>query len=158
MLPKLTQINAFLKISDQISTAGQPNEAEFLAIKISGHETVINLALEDSPRALSNESQILADLDLEYIHLPVQWEAPTPADALRFFEIMNQHQYQRIFVHCAANKRVSVFVYLYRVLCLGEDAAIAQDTMHQIWEPNPIWQNFIDRMLAQFYPRKAPSL
>ena len=152
----LTQIKDFLQISDNISTAGQPTSTEFLTIKDSGHQTVINLALNDSPGAVNDESKIVKNLGLDYVHIPVKWDAPRPQDALRFFEVMNQHEDETIFIHCAANKRVSAFVFLYRVLCLGDDRAIALNTLHQIWEPNPVWQSFINGMLQEFYPRKAP--
>ncbi len=156
-MSELTQIKDFLQISDSISTAGQPTTQEFLAIKDSGHQTVINLARLDSPGALTDESRIAKDLGLAYVHIPVQWDSPRPQDALRFFEAMNRHQDETVFIHCAANKRVSAFVFLYRVLCLGDDRALALAALHQIWEPNPVWQNFINAMLQQFYPRKAPS-
>lgn len=157
-MTKLTQIKAFLQISDSISTAGQPKSSEFLAIRDSGHQMVINLAKTDSPGAIQDESKIVEDLGLTYVHIPVDWDAPTAKEALRFFEVMNQHEDETVFIHCAANKRVSAFLFLYRVLCLGEEAAIAQLTLHQIWIPNLVWQTFMNRMIAEFHPRTAPSL
>lgn len=157
-MSELTQIKDFLQISDRISTAGQPTSEEFLTIKDSGHDTVINLALADSPGAIADESRIVRDLGLQYVHIPVQWDAPNPKDALRFFEAMNQRADETIFIHCAANKRVSAFLFLYRVLCLGENQAIAQNTLHRIWEPDPTWQTFINTMLKSFHRRTAPSL
>ena len=157
-MSELTNIKAFLQISDSISTAGQPTASEFLAIKDSGHHTVINLSLADSPGAIADESGIVQNLGLHYVHIPVQWDAPNANDALRFFEAMNQHADEPIFIHCAANKRVSAFVFLYRVLCLGDDKVIAQTTLNQIWEPTPLWQTFINNMLQNFHRRTAPSL
>lgn len=157
-MSELTQIKDFLQISDSISTAGQPTSGEFSTIKDSGHQTVINLALTDSPGAIANESGIVQDLGLYYVHIPVRWDAPNAKDALRFFEAMNQHIDETIFIHCAANKRVSAFIFLYRVLCLGDEKAIAQQTLHQIWKPNPVWQTFINQMLKNFHRRTAPSL
>ena len=157
-MSKLTEIKAFLQISDNISTAGQPTRAEFSTIRESGHQTVINLARSDSPGALINEQEVVQALGLEYVHIPVEWDAPNMQDALRFFEVMNQHENHTVFIHCAANKRVSAFVFLYRVLCLGDEPMMAQPPLHQIWTPNPIWQAFMDQMMVQFRPRQAPSL
>ena len=157
-MSELTQIKAFLQISDSISTAGQPIESEFYTIRDAGHQTVINLALANSPGAIATESQIVQALGLEYVHIPVAWESPNIQDALRFFEVMNQHEDGTVFIHCAANKRVSAFVFLYRVLCLGEERAIAQKALLRIWTPNPIWQTFINQMIAELAPRKAPSI
>lgn len=157
-MSELTQIKDFLQISDRISTAGQPTSAEFSTIRNTGHRTVINLALTDSPGALTNESQIVQDLGLDYVHIPVVWDSPQRQDALRFFEVMNQHEDETIFVHCAANKRVSAFLFLYRVLCLGEERTIAQRALLQVWTPNLIWQTFIDQMVREFSPRSAPRI
>ena len=57
---------------------------------------------------------------------------------------MDAHPDHKIFVHCAANKRVSEFVYLYRI-CQGVDELIARQDLVKIWTPNQIWEKFIDR-------------
>ena len=57
---------------------------------------------------------------------------------------MDAHPDDKIFVHCAANKRVSAFVYLYRI-CQGVDELIARQDLVKIWTPNQIWEKFIDR-------------
>ena len=67
---------------------------------------------------------------------------------------MNAHADRKIFVHCAANMRVSAFMYLYRQiedtrsvqLCPRVDRATAKLDLVKIWLPNEIWQNFIDRV------------
>ncbi|MEM9136432.1 MAG: protein tyrosine phosphatase family protein [Cyanobacteria bacterium P01_F01_bin.42] len=157
-MSELTKIKDFLQVSDRISTAGQPTQAEFSTIRDAGHRTVINLAVADSPGALANESEIVQDLGLDYIHIPVVWESPNIQDALRFFEVMNQRESETVFIHCAANKRVSAFLFLYRVLCLGEQQVNAQRSLLQVWTPNVIWQTFIDQMVSEFAPRSAPSI
>ena len=63
---------------------------------------------------------------------------------------MTTHQAQKRFVHCIANMRVSAFTFLYRHLVLGVPVDEARQTLHQIWEPNPIWQQFIDEQLAAY--------
>jgi hypothetical protein len=61
---------------------------------------------------------------------------------------MDTHQGRKILVHCALNMRVSVFVYLYRVLKLGLDPALAQQNLWAIWQPNEPWQRFINEAMA----------
>ncbi|MCM1981772.1 protein tyrosine phosphatase family protein [Lyngbya confervoides] len=154
----LTDIYAFLQISDRISTAGQPQVDQFPVIQATGHTTLINLAHPDAPGAIAHEADLVAASGLQYIHIPVLWQGPKIQDALCFFEAMNHHQEETVFIHCIANKRVSAFIYLYRVLCLGTDAATARQTLEQIWRPNAIWQSYIDGMVQQFSPRTAPAL
>jgi hypothetical protein len=50
-------------------------------------------------------------------------------------------------VHCARNMRVSAFVFLYRRLCLGEPEEAASYPLREVWEPNPVWEAFIQEAL-----------
>jgi hypothetical protein len=55
---------------------------------------VINLALHNDPRySLPDEERTVKSLGMEYVlHIPVQFGAPTEADADAFFATMEQHQ------------------------------------------------------------------
>lgn len=74
----LAAIYHFLKLSDQVSTAGQPTAAQFSVIQEAGYQVVINLAPLQSSNALPNEQTIVEALGMEYIHIPVLWDDPTP--------------------------------------------------------------------------------
>jgi hypothetical protein len=50
---------------------------------------------------------------------------------------------QRVFVHCAANMRVSAFLFLYRVLHEGVPVAEAETDLRAIWEPDEVWSRFL---------------
>ncbi len=149
----LEQITNFLQISDRLATAGQPTIAQYPAIAAAGYQVVINLALTDSPNAVVDEAQIAHDLGLTYLQIPVVWDSPTMADFQAFARAMDTHREGQIFVHCAANKRVAAFVYLYR-LGEGVDEVIARQDLAKIWTPNPIWQTFIEDTVATLVPSK----
>jgi protein tyrosine phosphatase (PTP) superfamily phosphohydrolase (DUF442 family) len=136
-------ISDFLWLSERIATAGQPTIAQYPAIAAAGYRVVINLGLKDSPNALADEAEIASNLGLEYIHIPVAWNAPTREDFQIFVKAMEVHLQHKIFVHCAANKRVSVFMYLYQIH-QGIDSMTAGKDLAKIWVPNLIWQNFIN--------------
>ena len=108
-----------------------------------------NLATVTPSLVTVGEPQLLADNGLDYIHIPVVFDDPTDSDLNQFFEAMDANQGKKCFVHCIANARVSAFVLLYQVLRQGVPVEEADATMRQIWEPNPIWQAFIDKHLAQ---------
>jgi protein tyrosine phosphatase (PTP) superfamily phosphohydrolase (DUF442 family) len=158
MTDRIEDIYNFLQLSDpdparpidRIATAGQPTEIQYPTIEIARYQTVINLALAESTNALPNEAEIAANLGLEYIHIPVIWEAPTLENFEEFTRVMNTRKDRKIFVHCAANMRVSAFMYLYRQLEDGIDAETARVDLAKIWVPNQIWQNFIDRSISRF--------
>lgn len=137
-----------LGVGGRIGTAGQPAEYQFEAIRNGGYETVINLAMPTSLGALPHEAQLVAQHGMSYTHIPVVWEEPTAQDLEKFFAAMDAHENRRVFVHCALNKRVSVFVYLYRVLRLKEPEDLARKDLLKIWEPEPHWQRFIEQSLA----------
>ncbi len=148
-LPALDEITNFLRISDAVGTAGQPTAAQFAAIKAAGYEVVVNLAMPDSTNALPNEGELVAAQEMDYVHIPVVWERPTIRDLEQFFETMDRYRGKRIFVHCAMNMRVSVFICLYRVLRENTPFEVASEAIYKIWEPDAVWDSFLRQALRE---------
>ncbi|NJL47647.1 MAG: phosphatase [Leptolyngbyaceae cyanobacterium SM2_5_2] len=146
----LSEIYNFLPLSDRVATAGQPTEAQFAEVARQGYEVVVNLALPTSDHALPDEKSIVEGLGMAYIAIPVLWENPTQEDLDQFFQVMEAHQGRKVLVHCAANMRVSAFMYLYQRLQAGMDEATAQRNLHKIWQPNELWQAFMARSLTHY--------
>jgi protein tyrosine phosphatase (PTP) superfamily phosphohydrolase (DUF442 family) len=145
----LADIFIFLELSPTIATAGQPTALQLSSIKAAGYRSIINLAPGTHENALPNEKEIVESLGLEYIHIPVKFDLPTIEDFNLFCDVMRAHQDRLIFVHCAANLRVSSFIYLYRCIHLDINHETAQIELAKIWTPNPIWQEFIDRIIIE---------
>jgi uncharacterized protein (TIGR01244 family) len=139
----------YRKLSERIATSGQPSEAELAAIAQAGYQVVVNLGLLDQDYSLADERGVVEFLGLEYVHIPVLWERPTRADLEAFFRTMEEHQGKSVWVHCAANMRVSVFVALYRALILGWPLERALPDVYALWVPNETWQRFIDTMAVE---------
>ncbi len=135
-------------ISDKIATSGQPTSAELELISQVGYKTIVNLAPPTASNALPEEQAIVTRLGMDYINIPVVWEHPTLADFTQFCDVMEHHNDQPIFVHCAMNMRVSAFVYLYRRLKLGVPDSDAYSAMQTVWEPNATWREFIETTIA----------
>ena len=144
------QIRNFYVLGDDIATGGQPLPDQFAALKKAGFDMVINLALADSPGAVKNEVDIIHDLGMIYKHIPVNFHAPMPDDLDLFFRNMEFHRGKRIFVHCALNWRVSCFMFLYRTVKCGCPVEQAMRDLHAIWQPDAIWQHFIDTVLDSY--------
>ena len=146
----VSDIYNFLWAGEMLATAGQPSEEELAAVARAGYEVVINLGLHDAPYALHDESDLVESLGMKYIHIPVDFSRPTVEDLESFFRAMDSNGGRRIFVHCAANKRVTVFLGLFRAIKLnwGQDRAFA--LMHEIWEPDPVWAKFVEDALIEF--------
>ena len=144
------EIFAFRQATPNLATSGQPQEDELAAIADAGYEVIINLALHDDPRySLKDEASSVRELGLKYVHIPVQFDAPSTNDLTKFFDAMASHKHRRVWVHCAANKRVSAFVGLYYCLREGWPEETAFALLREIWQPDEVWSTFIATQLAK---------
>ncbi len=139
----LAALSAFRRLSPRLVTSGQPDEADFADVAREGIEVVVNLGLPDAPYALPDEAATVRALGMDYHALPVAWEAPTLDDLARFCALMDSLRERKVLVHCAANKHVSVFMALYRILREGweKDAALAE--IRAVWDPDATWAAFV---------------
>ena len=138
----------YRRVSEHLATGGQPTKAQLAAIAEAGCKTVINLGLHDADYALPDEGALVESLGMEYVHIPVPWDGPTKANLAQFCDAMEAHQGQDIFVHCAANKRVTAFVALYRVIRQGWVADDALQYVDLGLFPK-VWQTFIEDVLSE---------
>jgi len=148
----LSGIYNFRAIGDQLGTAGQPTAPQLRAVKENGFAAVINLALPTSDNAIANEGSIVTGLGMAYVHIPVDFKAPTSQDFRAFCRVMDAFADRPVFVHCAANLRVSAFIYLYRVKFQHISLAEAERDLHAIWQPNAVWTQFIHDELKTHQP------
>jgi len=144
----LSTIRDLLLLSDRLATAGQPTEAELAAVAARGYDVVINLALATSPGALPDEAAVVERHGMEYVHIPIDFTAPDVPSALRFFQVMREREDRRLFVHCAANKRVSALIYAYRIVSGTLGPAQAAHDLGRRWQPDDTWRRYIDDSVA----------
>jgi protein tyrosine phosphatase (PTP) superfamily phosphohydrolase (DUF442 family) len=148
--PALENITNFLVINDNLGTAGMPEPEQIKDIANAGYQLVINLALDESPGAILDEGEILAGHGIAYVHIPVIWENPDLASLKKFFKTMDEYRSRKVLVHCVLNMRVSVFVYLYRLIRLSESPEVAYASVLEIWEPDTTWQQFIHKAILAY--------
>lgn len=144
----LNEIRAFRSLGKSLGTAGQPTQEQFRVIRDAGFEAVINLALPTSDNAIASEGSTVTSLGMAYVHIPVNFQAPNSRDFELFSRTMKAFEDRPVFVHCAANMRVSAFLFLYRVLQQGVPIAEAECDLHAIWEPDEVWSQFITKIVA----------
>ena len=136
----------YLKVDDNWATSGQPEAHEFELIRAAGFDCVINLAPSSAlENSLKSEAELVDQLGMEYLHLPVNFAKPSEVKFAQFAEALTSRRQQRVWVHCAANMRVSAFTYRYRVAHEHEPEAEAKQRLNQIWHPKGVWQRFIDK-------------
>ena len=139
----LDRIYNYLPIDESLVTSGQPSERQFEMIQAAGFQHVVNLAPHQAENSLPDEAGLLAGMGITYTHIPVDFKDPTDADYAEFVQTLNGLREQKVWVHCAANMRVSAFMYRYRTSELGVAEAQAQLDLHKIWEPYGVWRAFI---------------
>jgi protein tyrosine phosphatase (PTP) superfamily phosphohydrolase (DUF442 family) len=149
----LAEIYNFRLINEKLATAGQPREEQFPDIAAAGYHAVFNIALPTSDNALANEGSIVTRLGMSYFHIPVDFAEPKAEDFQTFCGLMKTLGNRNVFVHCAANMRVSAFIYLYQVLFQNARPSEAEKDLNSIWEPNPVWQRFIEEQLTINNPK-----
>lgn len=140
----INTIYKFIQSTDNIATSGQPLKDEFIFIAKSGHKAVINIAMPDSDDAIENEGHIVTSLGMSYLHLPVPFEAPTVEHLKRFITVMECFRGGKVWAHCAANYRVSAFMYQYLKLLYGVSSKEAKSSIFDIWHPNEVWQGIMN--------------
>jgi protein tyrosine phosphatase (PTP) superfamily phosphohydrolase (DUF442 family) len=144
---QLDDIFNFLKLSPSLATSGQPTEPQLTLVKAAGYQVVINLAPPTAENALPNEKASVEALGMQYVPIPVKFDNPTLDDFDRFCKAMQDLQPKSVLVHCAANMRVSAFMYLYRRIHEGWTDEAAKVDLQKIWTPNPVWQQFIQQVI-----------
>lgn len=149
-MSEFERIPELIEVTPRIATAGQPDLAQLEAVADRGYEVVINLGLSDADYALENEAAWVEQLGMSYVHIPVDFKAPTLQDFTRFLNAMSLHQSGRCFVHCAKNMRVSVFVSLYQII--ANEITIEEGWLHinSVWEPDVVWTQFFHDVLRAF--------
>ena len=141
----------YLKVNDQLSTAGQPTEDQLRDAAAEGFTTVINLAPVNPPYTPADEAGLARQLGLTYIYIPVAWNNPTDADFAAFAQAMDETAGSNTLIHCAANFRVTAFYSLYAQKHLGLSAAQADALRDRIWAGSdyPVWEAFVARKRAE---------
>lgn len=88
---------------------------------------------------------------MDYHNIQVEWENPTVANFIDYVAFMESTPRPGVtLTHCKLNWRGAVFTYLYRVIRLQEDEAVAREDMLAIWQPNETWQHFIERVKQHY--------
>jgi protein tyrosine phosphatase (PTP) superfamily phosphohydrolase (DUF442 family) len=140
----LEEITNYMLISDRIASSGQPEEMQFKDIAQAGYDVVINLAMPNSENAIPEEGYIVTARKMQYIHIPVPFEAPSLDHLNDFISIMNAFKEKKVWVHCVVNYRVSAFLYLYMRLVHNATVEEASKVVLESWNPNDIWRSFME--------------
>lgn len=142
----MNHIANFYQINDLLVTAGQPAPEDFAEIAATGYEVVVNLALPIDSSSIEDEDETVIGLGLTYIHIPVDFYKPDLKSLELFFDVMQMLATRKTFLHCALNKRVSAYLYLYQKHILQMSEEQARSLMDKVWQPPEVWQQFFEKV------------
>ncbi len=146
---ELDEIANYRDYSEVLSSSGQPSESQLRALKDAGFERIVFLAFSDSHGSIANEDSQVEKLGMEFVHVPVDWEAPSKADFYLFAGAIERELHKKTLIHCQVNFRASAFSFLYRVLYNDVDMGDAKKDLDSVWVPNETWRNFIFSILEE---------
>ncbi|MBT0571312.1 protein tyrosine phosphatase family protein [Curvibacter sp. CHRR-16] len=145
----ISEVVKYVKINELLHTAGQPKADQLSDLSREGFKLVVNLGLHNDPRySVPEEPTILESQGIEYLHIPVQFAAPTQEDFKKFLAAMKKATDRKTLVHCAHNKRVSVFMAIYLVLVENWSVESAHQWASEIWQADEVWSNYFCEMVA----------
>ena len=139
----------YREYSDSLSSSGQPTRRQIQTLKDAGFERIVFLAFSDHDDSIADEDRVVKKLNMEYVHIPVEWEAPGKSDFYLFAGGMKQAPKKKTLVHCQVNFRASAFSFLYRVLYENVPMDQAKDDMESVWVPNETWRKLIFSILEE---------
>jgi uncharacterized protein (TIGR01244 family) len=120
-------IRAFLQVTPEFCTAGQPRPEHFALLKERGVKTVLNLRTPGEHRAAEEQAEV-ERLGMKYINIPVVYREPQEAQVDEFLKITDDPANRPMFIHCTAAIRVGAFWMIRRIVRDGMswDDALAE--------------------------------
>ncbi|MET0102719.1 MAG: protein tyrosine phosphatase family protein [Sedimenticola sp.] len=140
----IEEITNYIRISDRLASSGQPEEHQFKDIAQAGYQVIINLAMPNSDNTTPEEGYIVTARKMQYVHIPVPFEAPTSTHIKDFISIMKAFDKKKVWIHCVVNYRVSAFMFLYMRYVENKSREEANKVILKSWEPNDAWKSFME--------------
>ena len=132
-----------VEISALLITSGQPTQQALAGLGNQGFQAVIYLAPSSVPDAVKDEPDLLKRQGIEFIHIPIPFNAPKEEQVVAVSEALVRLKDKKVLVHCQVNMRASTMVFLHRVVTLKEEPAQAYEAVSRVWSPEGPWRTLI---------------
>jgi len=141
-------IRAFLQVTPEFCTGGQPRVEHYAMLKSKGVKTVLNLRQPSEHRA-DEEKQLVEELGMKYVNIPVDYQNPTPETVDEFLKITDDKASRPMFVHCTAAIRAGAYWAIRRVLRDGMTWEAALEEAKKVGLVNaPHLEEFAQKYIA----------
>jgi len=141
----------FTALSQNLATSGQPTAQALATLGAHGFQAVVYLAPSTVPNAVKDEGELLARQGIEFVHIPIPFEAPDESHLKALSAALNRLRERKVLVHCEINMRASTLVFLYRVVELKESPPDAYEAVARIWSPRGPWRRLMVEQLARHH-------
>jgi protein tyrosine phosphatase (PTP) superfamily phosphohydrolase (DUF442 family) len=142
----------FRVVDARVTTSGLLPPDALAELRADGIDAVIDLLPATVDHAVPGEDEIVRGQGIDYVAIPVDFDAPTHDDFAAFVRTMDEHAGQRVHVHCAANYRVSAFYALYAERSGDWTREQADAFVADLWDPAgyPAWSDLMAQERARF--------
>ena len=133
------KINNYFKYNDLLASGAQPSAEDLKALKSEGFEAIVNISPASTRNALKDEAAVVENLEMDYVHFPVDCSNLRPLHYATFRGIMNGMEGKKTFVHCGGNIKSSNLLHIYQVLEKGVPETDSIQTLRKIQSPESKW-------------------
>ena len=98
-------IQGYHRVSDQLATAGQPDEATLAQLKTLGFRTVVNLRRTSEDPIVEKEKDLVEAAGLRYVSVPLTPASLTGADVDKVMAALAEHEAGPVLLHCHSGNR-----------------------------------------------------
>ena len=136
-------ITNFAQVETTVACAGAVTPAAVAGIKKMGFASIINLRLDNEKGAdIDADAAAAKAAGINFVHLPLNGNAPDPAVADRFLKIIAEPANQPAFINCASGNRAAALWLIKRVLIDGWDNDRALEEAGQLGAISPVMKTF----------------
>ena len=138
-----------VEISPSLMTSGQPSPKALAGLGALGVQAVIYLAPSSVSDAVKNEPELLERQGIEFVHIPIPFEAPKEEHFVAVSEALVRLKEKKVLVHCQVNLRASTMVFLHRVITLKEEPTRTYEAVSRVWSPEGAWRDLVNQQLKK---------
>lgn len=138
-------IPRFFKVNKSFATGAQPTAAGIKLLKENGYTAIVNISPVSTPNYLSDEGELTENLNMEYVHYPVDCSNLKERHYKMFSQILNGLEGEQVFIHCGGNIKSSNLMHMYRVIEQKEDEKNSLDDLLKIQNPEEKWFDYFRR-------------
>ena len=136
-------ISNFAQVETTVACAGAVTPSAVAGIKKMGFASIINLRLDTEKGAdIDAEAAAAKAAGINFVHLPLNGNAPEPAVADRFLKVITEPGNQPAFIHCASGNRAAAMWLIKRVLVDKWDNDRALEEASQLGSISPVMKTF----------------